>query len=230
MKIIVSGCGKIGSTIIASLVSEGHDVVALDESHDVVTEMTNIYDVMGVCGNCADCETLADADIEKTELFIAVTGSDEMNMLACFLAKRMGAAYTIARIRNPEYNDASLDFMKRELGLALAINPELLAAKELFDILNMPSVAKVETFSGRSFEMVQLKLKDDSVLDGMNLAGLREKYKTNVLIGIEATTCTFPAVILSSKPVTRSVSRRLPMIFGNSCVRLDLCRRKLAAL
>ena len=184
MKIIVSGCGKIGSTIIASLVAEGHDVVALDENREVVTEMTNIYDVMGVCGNCADCETLADADIEKTELFIAVTGSDELNMLSCFLAKRMGASCTAARIRNPEYNDASLDFMKRELGLALAINPELLAAKELFDILNMPSVAKVETFSGRSFEMVELKLKEDSVLDGLNLAELRVKYKTNVLIGI----------------------------------------------
>lgn len=182
MKIIVSGCGKIGSTILASLVAEGHDVIAMDSDPAVVTEMTNIYDVMGVCGNSADCETLEEAGIGKVSLFIAVTPSDEINMLSCFLAKRMGAGYTIARIRNPEYNDASLDFMKRELGLSMAINPELLAARELFDILHLPSVAKVETFSGRSFEMVELKLKEDSVLDGVSLAQLREKYKTKVLI------------------------------------------------
>lgn len=182
MKIIICGCGKIGSTILASLVSEGHDVVALDRDPDVITEVTNIHDVMGVCGNGADCETLEDAGISKTELFIAVTDSDEVNMLACFLAKRMGAAYTIARIRNPEYNDASLDFMKRELGLSLAINPELLAAKELFNVLNMPSAAKIETFSGRSFEMVELKLKEDSPLCGLVLKEMREKYKTRVLI------------------------------------------------
>jgi len=182
MKIIVSGCGKIGSTIIASLVSEGHDVVVMDKDPDVVAELTNIYDVMGVCGNCADCETLADAGVGQAELFIAAAGSDELNMLSCFLAKRMGAGSTIARIRNPEYNDDSLDFMKRELGLSMAINPDLLAAKELFDILHMPSVAKVETFSGRSFEMVELRLRDDSVLDGMSLIQLREKYKTKVLV------------------------------------------------
>ena len=184
MKIIVSGCGKIGSTIIASLVAEGHDVVVLDNDPEVVTEMTNIYDVMGVCGNCADCETLADAGIEQAELYIAAAGSDELNMLSCFLAKRMGASSTIARIRNPEYNDASLDFMKTELGLSMAINPELMSAKFLCDILNMPSVAKIESFSGRSFEMIELKLKEDSVLDGMNLAQLREKFKTHVLIGV----------------------------------------------
>lgn len=182
MKIIVCGCGKIGSTIIASLAAEGHDVVALDNDADVISEMTNIYDVMGVCGNGADCETLDDAGVSKTELFIAVTNSDEVNMLACFLAKRMGAGYTIARIRNPEYNDSSLDFMKRELGLSLSINPELLAARELFDVLNMPSAVKVETFSGRSFEMVELKLKDDSPLVGLVLKEMREKYKTRVLI------------------------------------------------
>lgn len=184
MKIIVCGCGKIGSTILASLVAEGHDVTALDQDPDVVSEITNIYDVMGVCGNGADCETLDGAGIAKTELFIAVTSSDEVNMLSCFLAKRMGASYTIARIRNPEYNDSSLDFMKRELGLSMAINPELLAARELFDVLGMPSAAKVETFSGRSFEMVELKLKEDSPLDGLVLKEMREKYKTRVLICI----------------------------------------------
>ena len=121
MKIIVCGCGKIGVSILSSLAAEGHDLVALDDDPAVIAEVTNIYDVIGVRGNGADCETLEDAGVRDAELFIAVTGSDELNMLACFLARRMGAGHTIARIRNPEYNDASLDFMKRELELSMAI-------------------------------------------------------------------------------------------------------------
>lgn len=182
MKIIVCGCGKIGSAIIEKLSEEGHDVIAIDKDSSVVTEITNIHDAMGVVGNCADCETLSDAGVEEAELFIAVTGSDEMNMLSCFLAKRMGAAETIARIRTPEYNDDSLDFMKHELGLSMAINPELLAARELFDVLKLPSAAKVEAFARRAFEVVEIKLREESPLDGYALHELAEKFKSRVLV------------------------------------------------
>ena len=135
MRIIVCGCGKIGSTILASLVKEGHDVVALDNSQEVITEITNVYDVIGVVGNGADYETLEEAGVDKTDLFISVTPSDERNMLACFLARKMGAKHTIARIRNPEYNDNSLGFMRQQLELSMSINPELLAAEELVLVL-----------------------------------------------------------------------------------------------
>ena len=184
MKIIVCGCGKIGTSLLSSLASEGHDLLAIDKDPAAIAEVTNIYDVIGVCGNAADCETLEDAGIRDTDLFIAVTSSDELNMLACFLAGRMsgGRTHTIARIRNPEYNDASLDFMRRELGLSLAINPELLAARELFDILRMPSAVNIDAFSGRSFEIVELILKEDSVLDGITLQELRNTYKATVLV------------------------------------------------
>lgn len=182
MKIIVVGCGKIGRTVISSLVAEGHDVTAIDREAAVIEEITNLHDVMGVCGNGADCETLEEAGIKDTELFLSATDSDEMNMLACFLAKRMGASHTIARIRNPEYNDKSLGFMRNELGLDMAINPELLAARELFRILRLPSAAKVETFSGRNFEMVEIKLKADSLLDGLSLIELRKKFQVTLLV------------------------------------------------
>lgn len=184
MKIIVCGCGKIGTSLLSSLASEGHDLLAIDKDPAAIAEVTNIYDVIGVCGNAADCETLEDAGIRDTDLFIAVTSSDELNMLACFLAGRMsgGRTHTIARIRNPEYNDASLDFMRRELGLSMAINPELLAARELFDILRMPSAVNIDAFSGRSFEIVELILKEDSVLDGITLQELRNTYKATVLV------------------------------------------------
>ena len=167
MNILVAGCGKIGTTIIDSLVAEGHDVTAIDADAAVLDGITNIYDVIGVCGNGADCETLGEAGVEKAELFVAVTGSDELNMLSCFMAKKMGAAHTIARIRNPEYNDRSLGFMRQQLGLSMSINPELLAAQELFNILKFPSAVKIETFSRRNFEMIELRLKNDSVLGGL---------------------------------------------------------------
>lgn len=182
MNIIVVGCGKIGRTIIACLVEEGHDVIAVDSDRKILTEVTNVYDVMGVCGNGADCETLESADVDKAELLIATTASDELNMLSCFMAKRMGAKHTIARIRNPEYNDRSLGFMRQQLDISMAINPEMLAAQDLFNILKLPAAVKVETFSRRTFEMIEVRLKNDTVLDGMKLWEMRQKFREKFLV------------------------------------------------
>ena len=172
MNIIISGCGKIGSTILESLVNEGHDVTAIDISGTVIEELSNVHDVIGISGNCTDCDTLKDARIEDAELYVAVTGSDETNMLSCFLAKRMGAKQTIARIRNPEYNQQSLVFLRQQLDLSIVLNPEMIVAKELYNVLKFPSAEKIEHFSRRNFEMIEFSLKPDSVLDGVNLIQL----------------------------------------------------------
>jgi trk system potassium uptake protein TrkA len=182
MKILIVGCGKIGSTLLSTLLSEGHDIVAIDTNPAVITELTNIHDVMGICGNGVDSDILVEAGVKDADLFIAVTGTDEFNMLSCFLAKKLGASYTIARIRTPEYNDNSLSFLKAQLELSLSINPEYLAAQVLFNVLKTPSAVKIETFSRRYFEMVELRLKPDSVFDGIKLSELREKYNAKVLI------------------------------------------------
>ncbi len=182
MNILIVGCGKIGSTILASLVNEGHNVTAIDSNADVLSQLTNIYDVMSVCGNGADCETLEEAKVADADLLIAATDSDEFNMLSCFLGRRMGAKHTIARIRNPQYNDSSLGFMKQQLDLSMSINPELMAARELYHLLKLPSAAKVETFSVRNFQIVELKLKQNSVLDGIKLSDLRSKFNAKFLI------------------------------------------------
>ena len=184
MNIIVAGIGKIGMAIVETLVNEGHDVTVVDNKTEIITEVTKIYDVMGVCGNCADCEVLEEAGVESAELFIAFTNSDEMNMLSCFLAKKMGAKHTVARIRNPEYNDRSLGFMRQQLNLSMSVNPELLVAQELYNILKIPSAFKVEYFARRGLEMIELKLKDDSPLCGKKLSKLREKQNVEFLIGV----------------------------------------------
>ncbi len=182
MKIIVVGCGKIGCTIIESLLAEGHEIAAMDNNPEVVTEIANIYDVMTVCGSGTDSDALIEAKAHQCELLIAVTGSDEFNMLSCFLARRLGAKHTIARIRNPEYNDKSLAFLKKELNLSMTINPESFVAKELFNLLKLPSAVKVETFSRGDFEMVELRLKENSPLDGVSLIELKRRHPDNFLV------------------------------------------------
>ncbi len=182
MKVIIIGCGKIGCTVIESLLAEGHEIIAMDNNPDVLSEITNVYDVITLCGSGTDSDALLEAGVQKTELVVAVTGSDEFNMLSCFIAKRLGAKNTIARIRNPEYNDKSLDFLKKELDLSMAVNPEKLVAKELFNVLKLPSAVKVETFSRGNFEMVELRLKEDSPLDNISLIDLKKRLQDNFLV------------------------------------------------
>ena len=182
MKIIIVGVGKIGATLIESLESEGHDITVVDREQKVIDEISNIYDVMCVCGNGVDNDTLKEAQVAAADLLISVTDSDEINMLICFIAKKMGASYTVARIRNPEFNDKRMDQVKQYLDISLTINPELLAAQEIFNILKLPAAINIETFSRRNFEMVELIIKEDSNISGMSLIDLRKKYKANFLI------------------------------------------------
>ncbi len=175
MKVIVVGCGKIGKTIVESMVDERHDVVAIDNDPQVIETITNTYDVMAVCGNATSREMLQQANVAKTDLFIAVTESDEVNMLSCFLARRMGAKYTVARIRETSYNDDGLQFLSKELELSMALNPELLAAETLFDILKLPSAVNVDNFAGKKIQMLEIVVKENSPLNNVSLQDLRKK-------------------------------------------------------
>lgn len=182
MEIIIAGCGKIGMEAAANLTLEGHSVTVIDKNPNVLNNIINIYDVMSVCGNAVNYEILSEAGIKNADMFIAVMGSDELNMLSCFAAKNLGVKSTIARIRNPEYNDKSLGFMRQHLGLSMAINPELLAAKEIFNILKLPAAVKTEHFSRRNFEIAELKVTKDSALCGLKLIDMREKFNFSYLV------------------------------------------------
>lgn len=182
MKIIILGCGKAGRTVVASLTGEGHDIVAIDRSPAEVEDITTTFDVMGLCGNGMDSDIMKEAGVDEAELFVAVTDSDEMNMLSCYLARKMGAKHTVARIRNPEYNDDSLVFLKHNLNISLALNPDMFVAHEISNILRFPSAVKVETFSGRKLEIVEIIMKDESPFIGMKLSELRKKNDEKFLI------------------------------------------------
>ena len=182
MKIIIVGCGKIGKSLAENFVSEGHDVAVIDKSPEVVEEITNACDVIGVCGIGTDCEVLAEAGAARADIVIGVTGSDELNMLACFIARTLGAKNTVARIRDPEYNDKSLGFMVNQLQLSVALNPELSVAHTIANILKFPSAVNIETFASHKFEIIEMILGEDSPLIGKSMIDLRRHSPGKFLI------------------------------------------------
>lgn len=175
MRVIVVGCGKIGRAILESMQEERHDILAIDSNPDVIEQIANTFDVMAICGNATSREMLLSAGVAKTDLFIAVTQSDEVNMLSCFLAKRMGAKYTVARIRETEYNDVSLEFITKELGLSMALNPELLTAEALYDILKLPSAINVDNFAGKMVQLLEIVVQEGSTISDKTLQDIRKK-------------------------------------------------------
>lgn len=182
MKVVVVGCGKIGKAVITALVKEGHDVVAVDNNPEKIEEVTNQIDILGVCGSGTDCDTLNDAGAGKADVFLAMTASDELNMLSCFIAKNIGAQNTIARIRDRAYSENNLNFLQQQLKLKMSFNPEKLAAFDIYNVLKLPTVAHIENFSTRRFEIVELVLREDSPLAGVKVMDLRKKYHANFLI------------------------------------------------
>ncbi len=174
MRIIVVGCGKIGKAILQSMDQEDHDIIAIDNDPEIIAEVTNMFDVMTVCGNATSRELLSAAEVQKCDLFIAVTHSDEVNMLACFLAKKMGAKHTVARIRESEYNEEGLMFLSKQLELSMVLNPEQLTAEMIFDLLKMPSAVSVDNFAGKKIQILEVILKENSKLCNVALSGIRK--------------------------------------------------------
>ena len=181
LKIIVVGCGKVGSTLVEQLVMEGHDVTVIDTNISKIEELTNLYDIMGVEGNGASYSVQMEAGIESTDLLIAVTGSDELNLLCCTIAKQVGDCAAIARVRTPDYSQES-GYLREKLGLAMIINPEMEAALEMARILYLPTALEVSTFAHGQAELIQFKIPEGNILDGITLAQLSSKVPDKVLV------------------------------------------------
>lgn len=171
LKIIIVGCGQVGQTLIAQLIKEGHDITLIDHDPQIIQEMTNLYDVMGVVGNGASYSVQKEAGIKGSDLIIAVTDSDELNLLCCTVAKRVGNCSAIARVRTPDYSKEA-GYLRDQLGLAMIINPELEAAREASRILYLPTALEVSTFAHGQAEMIKIKVPDGNQLDGMTIMDL----------------------------------------------------------
>lgn len=181
MYIIIVGMGKLGTTLTKQLVAEGHDIVAVDLRRDRVTSVVDTYDVMGICGNGATCEILEEAGVAKAKLVIAATASDEMNILTCLIANRMGTEHTIARVRNPDYANQH-QFMRDELGINMLVNPEYETANEISRIIRFPSAANLDSFARGKVEIARLRIHSDNIICDTPLYDIKKKIKAKVIV------------------------------------------------
>lgn len=176
MTIIIAGAGKVGATLAEHLADEGHSVIIVDVSGNTLDRLSNQLDVMCVKGNCVSRDILLEAGARESDVLIAATGSDEINLLCCHIAHRVGVPYTAARVRGTEYvND--LDTLRTDLGISMLINPELTAAIEISRLLRFPSAANIDSFARGRVELMSFTVQEGDFLVGRTLASLASKIQ-----------------------------------------------------
>ena len=183
MNLVIIGAGKVGETLIENFVKERHDVCVMDVNSKTVQNIVNRYDVMGLVGSGLERDALLSAGVDKADFFIASTSRDEMNILCCVLARKLGAKRTIARVRDPEYFK-EMENMREDLGLDLAFNPELNTAMEIAQVLKFPSAKNVESFAGDKAKMVEFNIVKGNPIIGKTLKEISKEYGNKVLFGI----------------------------------------------
>ena len=181
MNIIIVGCGKVGYTLVEQLNGEEHNIVVIDAKEEKVRAITEQVDVMGVVGNGTSYQTLVDAGIARADLLIAVTGSDEQNLLCCVIARKTGKCKTIARVRSPLYN-YEIPFLKDALGLEMIVNPEFASGSDIARIFQFPSAVKVDTFAKGRVEMLHFRVTKDSLLNNYQVVDIKNKLKCDILV------------------------------------------------
>lgn len=181
MKIIIIGCGRVGTSLAEKLNADGNVVTVVDMQSSKIEAISNRCDVMGLVGNGATHTVQREAGVASADLLIAVTDSDELNLLCCVIAKKEGNCQTIARVKNPEYSKEAA-YLKEQMGLAMVINPEYAAAEEIARVLRFPAATKIEPFAKGRVELIKFKLSKDSKLIGMSVKDMAMKYHPDVLV------------------------------------------------
>lgn len=181
MKIVIIGLGTIGTTLLKELSCEDHTITIIDEDKDKVESLIERYDVFGVVGNGACVEIQNEANMKNADLAIVLTNSDELNVFACLVAKKAGVKNTVARVRNPLYRKQVMD-MQDELGISMIVNPERDTATEIFNLINLPSIEKVERFAKGRALLVEIVAEKGCALIGETLITLAKKLTSKILI------------------------------------------------
>ncbi len=181
LNIIIVGIGKVGGTLVEQLSKEGNDITIIDKNPTAVQAISGLYDVMGVVGNGASYSVQMEAGIENCDLFIAVTESDELNLLCCTVAKRVSNCSAIARVRTPDYSK-EVGYLREKLGLTMIINPDLESAKEVARILYLPTTLEVNSFAHGQAEMIKFKIPEGNILANLPISQLGKAVSHKVLI------------------------------------------------
>ena len=184
LNIIIVGCGKVGSTLVEKLSKESHDITVIDQKNEVIQRITEDYDVMGFTGNGASYSIQIEAGIQDADVLIAVTESDELNLLSCTIAKKVGDCATIARVRNPDYS-MELSYLRNQLGLSLIINPELETAREIARLLRLPSALEINSFARGHAELVKFKIPKGNLLHDKPISAMHELNCDMLVCGVE---------------------------------------------
>ncbi|MBQ7143703.1 MAG: Trk system potassium transporter TrkA [Oscillospiraceae bacterium] len=182
MKIVIIGGGKVGYAIASQLTSEGHNITLVDQDRAVTERIEDTLDCMALCGSGATVEVMRAADVPNSDLLIACTAQDELNMLCCVFAKKLGCGNAIARVRTPAYAQ-QMYLLKDGLSLSTTMNPELTAAREMFRLMEIPGVLKRDSFASGRVEIVEVISRPGDPLDGTKLMDLQKKIKCKALVG-----------------------------------------------
>ena len=181
MEIFIVGGGEIGKALAVQLSRDGYELTIIDREESVVNSIGNTVDVISYQGNGASYPTLKELGADKADIFIAVTESDELNILSCLTAHMMGAKHTIARVREVDYAGQNR-FYRDKLGLSMTINPELATAMEIFRLLRFPLATRVEVFARGRAELVEMTVGADSPLNEKSLIQINQNMGINLLI------------------------------------------------
>lgn len=181
MDIVIIGAGTVGTAVCREIAEEGHNITVIDTDEKVLSELSNTYDVYGVVGTATEISTLRKANIENADLLLAITPSDEINLLCCTAGRKLGAKHSVARIRNPLYTEM-MQLLKSDMNLSLTINPEYGAAKEIYRSLRFPSAARVNVFYHGRIEVAEIPVDAESPMCGETLNDLRAKLNLRFLI------------------------------------------------
>ncbi|MBP3657681.1 MAG: Trk system potassium transporter TrkA [Clostridia bacterium] len=182
LSVIIVGCGKVGHTLTERLSGEGHDITIVDTNERVIANTAEVFDIMGVRGNGASLSVLEEAGVRDADLVIAVTGSDELNLLCCTIARKAGSNLAaIARVRNPDYS-GELPYLRQQLGLSMIINPEMEAAREIVRMLSTPQALSISPFSKGSAEIIRFKIPKGNVLAGKKVMELDGIFRFGYLL------------------------------------------------
>ena len=181
MKIVIVGCGKVGYALAEQLTIENHDITIVDNNNKVIERVQDSLDVMAVAGNGAALDIQEMAKVSEADLLIATTQHDELNLLCCIVAKRLGCKHTISRVRNTDYTK-QVRFMQNDFGLSMTVNPELSIARSVYRTLQYPSFLKIDSFGKGRIDLVELKVAEDSILAGKSLFELGTELKQKILV------------------------------------------------
>lgn len=183
MKIVIIGAGKVGELLCRDLSLEGNDIILVEQDAKILEKILANNDIMGFVGNGVSYDTQMEAEVPKADVFIAVTEKDEINIIASVIAKKLGAKYTIARVRSTDYS-SQLEFMTDSLGIDLVINPELEAAKDIKQNIDFPDALNVESFLDGRLKLVEFQIDEDSPIAGVSLFDFKQKYFPHLLVCI----------------------------------------------